>query len=45
MLLSTAAVVIGGSVEKNQGDSEPGVEETHTDEGAEAREEGETDEG
>lgn len=45
MLLSTAAFGIGVSVEKNQGGSEPGVAETHTDEGAEAREEGETDEG
>lgn len=41
MMLSTAAFVIGVTVEKNQRHSEPGVEETHTDEGSEAHEEGE----
>lgn len=38
--LSTAAFVVGASVEQNQGHSEPGVTETHTDEGSESHGEG-----
>jgi hypothetical protein len=34
ILLSTAAFVVGAIVEKNQGHSDPGVTETHTDEGS-----------
>jgi Flp pilus assembly protein TadB len=45
MLLSTAAFVIGVSVEKSQGHSEPSVGETHTDEGSQAHEEGGSEEG
>lgn len=45
VVLATAAFVIGVSVEKNQGHSEPGVEETHPDEGSEASDEGEAGEG
>jgi hypothetical protein len=40
MLLSTAAFVVGASVEKNQGHSEPGVAQTHSDEGSVTHQEG-----
>jgi hypothetical protein len=43
MLLSTGVFVIGATVEKSQGHSEPGVAETRTDEGSEAHHEGETE--
>jgi len=44
MLLSTAAFVIGVTIEKNQGHSESGVEQAHSGEASEAHEqtEGET---
>jgi Flp pilus assembly protein TadB len=45
MLMSTLAFVIGASVEKNRGHSEPGVEATHSDEGSQAHEEGGSEEG
>lgn len=45
MLLSTAVFVVSASVEKNQGHSERGVGETHTDEGSQAHEEGGSEEG
>jgi hypothetical protein len=41
MLLSTAAFVIGVTVEKNQGDSHSAVEPGHSDEGTAAHEEAE----
>ena len=44
VVLATAAFVIGVSVETNQENSEAGVEETHTDEGSQAPEEGESEE-
>lgn len=45
VVLATAAFVIGVSVEKNQGHLEPGVEQTHPDEGSEASEGGEGEAG
>ncbi|WP_041545948.1 hypothetical protein [Nocardioides sp. XL1] len=45
MVLSTAAFVIGVTVEQNQGQTETAVEETHSDERSEAHEEGENHEG
>lgn len=44
MVLSAGAFVVGTTVERNQGHSEPAVSETHTDEGSETHQEGGSEE-
>lgn len=44
IVLSTAAFVVGTTVERNHGHSEPAAAETHTDEGAETHHEGASEE-
>ena len=45
MVLSAGAFVVGTTVERNQGHSEPAASETHTDVGSEAHHEGGSEEG